>query len=303
VNDDTIKSACHPAIAVFDDTIVLVAWDNFMGPGFSIGVHFARSTDGGTTFGPSVLLNDTSGGESLNIFCPGIGVDSSGKVYVLYCNNPYPGGGFRLAVSEDTGRTFLHEESVRFGGLPTSLWVLPDGRLFAAWDVTREVCVTYRPSRGDTFYEWVSPVHGGGTFRSNPTVTANDEGRAFVAWQDSRNGGYSDIYAAAGDMTAIGEQSEPRQLRPVCRITPSPSRGPARIEFKLKMPGRAKLGVYDITGTQIRGLADSQLEAGTHQFSWDGRGMHGEEVPSGIYFVRLVAPDTDTSLKLQFFRN
>jgi hypothetical protein len=118
-----------------------------------------------------------------------------------------------------------------------------------------------------------------------------------------RNGGYFDIYVAAGDMAAISEQAKIRPMVPACRITPNPSRGPARIELVLKVPGGVRLGAYDMAGREIAELASRRFEAGTHVITWNGRDESGEEAPSGVYFVRLETSEANTNVKLQYIKN
>jgi len=302
VSDDSIRSAANPVVAVFDDTIVLVAWDNDLSLGYGIGVHFARSTDGGATFGPSILLNDTAGGDSLNIYYPSVGTDSVGRVYVVYYNGQYPQFGLRLAVSEDTGRTFLHERAIRFGGWPTSLCVLPDGQLFVAFGAggTSDIGFTYSPNRGDTFLPWVSPVHGGGSFLTYPTVAANRAGQAFIAWEDSRNGGYADVYFAAGTMSAISERAEIGKTAAEFRVLSNPSRAPVRI---VGPPGRSsplQMQVFDLTGRLVKELSSQPTAGDMGVTSWDGMDAAGRAVQSGIYFVRIRASDGVRALKVHY---
>ena len=45
--------------------------------------------------------------------------------------------------------------------------------------------------------------------------------------------------------------------------------------------------LYDVAGRVVRSWAVENFPAGTHRLTWDGRNQHGDEVPSGIYLLRL----------------
>jgi flagellar hook assembly protein FlgD len=51
--------------------------------------------------------------------------------------------------------------------------------------------------------------------------------------------------------------------------------------------GRVRLAVYDLSGRLVAKLADENRERGKHGAVWNGRSAAGEEVPSGVYFLRL----------------
>lgn len=70
---------------------------------------------------------------------------------------------------------------------------------------------------------------------------------------------------------------------------PNPSRGSTELEFMLAQPGHARLSVHDVQGRRVGLLADGSFTAGLHRATWDGRRVDGGRVPSGVYFVDLVA--------------
>ena len=73
--------------------------------------------------------------------------------------------------------------------------------------------------------------------------------------------------------------------RPV--LSPNPTLGPVRVRFALSLAGHTRVTVSDIMGRALRTLADSDLAAGTHDFSWDGRNDQGFKTPAGLYFIRV----------------
>ncbi|MGH7724663.1 MAG: zinc-dependent metalloprotease family protein [Candidatus Eiseniibacteriota bacterium] len=68
-------------------------------------------------------------------------------------------------------------------------------------------------------------------------------------------------------------------------VSPSPARGPLRVDFALPVPGRARLSVVDVRGRTVAVLLDGVRAAGRHQTTWSGEGAAGRA--PGLYFVRL----------------
>lgn len=61
------------------------------------------------------------------------------------------------------------------------------------------------------------------------------------------------------------------------------------ITFAPPTDSKLRLGVYDLSGSLVRTLVNSQVAAGVKTVTWDGRSDAGEMVSSGIYFYRLEA--------------
>jgi flagellar hook assembly protein FlgD len=51
--------------------------------------------------------------------------------------------------------------------------------------------------------------------------------------------------------------------------------------------GSANVVVFDLAGRRVRTLFDGALEAGTHEWRWDGRDGAGRRVPGGVYLCRI----------------
>jgi hypothetical protein len=64
--------------------------------------------------------------------------------------------------------------------------------------------------------------------------------------------------------------------------------GGAAIEFGLKQSTRVTLRIYDVSGRLVRELIHGTFDANSnHKRMWDGRGVSGEPVSVGVYFVHL----------------
>lgn len=84
---------------------------------------------------------------------------------------------------------------------------------------------------------------------------------------------------------------------------PNPVRDAARIRFGLPASGAVNLEAFSLDGRRVRGfLRGSNMVAGFHQVSWDGRDDNGHELPAGIYLVRLASGGRTETRKLTWMR-
>jgi PKD repeat protein len=68
-------------------------------------------------------------------------------------------------------------------------------------------------------------------------------------------------------------------------VSPNPLNPIATLTFSMARPGSAQVGLYNLSGRLVRTLLpQSFLGAGYHDLTIDGRGDHGEKLPSGVYF-------------------
>jgi hypothetical protein len=63
--------------------------------------------------------------------------------------------------------------------------------------------------------------------------------------------------------------------------------GMARIHFGLKAKDLVQIRVFDVTGRQVRMLADREFQAGEHDLVWDGTDNNGRPVARGVYFTQV----------------
>jgi len=79
---------------------------------------------------------------------------------------------------------------------------------------------------------------------------------------------------------------------------PNPSASSFRLSFSLPASGRTRLTIHDARGARIRLVADQDLSAGPHDYTWDGVDDRGHRVARGLYFARLEAPGANLSRRL-----
>lgn len=80
-------------------------------------------------------------------------------------------------------------------------------------------------------------------------------------------------------------------------VYPNPSYATSNIRFSLEKAAPVSLNVYNIRGQKIRNLKDEKLTSGDYNIAWDGKDSNGRLCSSGVYFYRLEAGNTKSSLK------
>jgi hypothetical protein len=83
--------------------------------------------------------------------------------------------------------------------------------------------------------------------------------------------------------TAVGDKQKMPEL-PLLNSFPNPFNPTATLQFSLPRATNAILDVYNINGQKIRRLRSGVLQAGDHEFVFNGDGL-----ASGIYLVSLQA--------------
>jgi hypothetical protein len=79
---------------------------------------------------------------------------------------------------------------------------------------------------------------------------------------------------------------------------PNPFNSQTVISFQIKSATKVKLEVYNILGNKIHTLVDEFKSAGYYSESWDGKDDNGFQVPTGIYFYRLITDNYTQTKKL-----
>ena len=63
------------------------------------------------------------------------------------------------------------------------------------------------------------------------------------------------------------------------------------------------LAVYDVLGREVQNIYRGEKDAGYYVLSWNGKDNFGRDVPSGVYFARLVLSNgTNLSRKMMLLR-
>lgn len=78
---------------------------------------------------------------------------------------------------------------------------------------------------------------------------------------------------------------------------PNPFNATANIVFSLNESSNARIGIYDCLGRRLDTLLDNFLSAGNYSVK-----LHAGEMPSGIYFVKLVTDSGSRSIKINLIK-
>ncbi len=85
----------------------------------------------------------------------------------------------------------------------------------------------------------------------------------------------------------------------LCQNAPNPFNPTTTINYAVgREDARVHLAVYDIAGRLVSVLADGPTTAGDHMVVWNGKDSHGNQVSSGVYFVRAVIDGWEASRKM-----
>ncbi len=72
---------------------------------------------------------------------------------------------------------------------------------------------------------------------------------------------------------------------------PTPFHERAQLSFELERGGFVQLDIYDVGGRLVRRLLAEYRPAGRHDLEWNGRDEQGNQLETGVYFLRLDTPE------------
>lgn len=215
VNDSAeVISQRNSAIAVDSSgQHVYVVWEDNRCLVYDRDVYLSHSSDGGLSFLPAVRVNDDSG--YTRQWFPVVACDDSGQnVYVAWQDfrDTLYGANVYFARSTDYGQTF--EENYCVNDTTTTgsskqgnpSIISKDGIIHLAWRDERDDYTIYhnKSTDGGVSFGIDTRVReygltGAGMY---PSITADDSGRVYVVWYDSRNfstQGYDIYFAFSAD--------------------------------------------------------------------------------------------------------
>ena len=69
---------------------------------------------------------------------------------------------------------------------------------------------------------------------------------------------------------------------------PNPFNSGTTIEYNLQSESEVKINIYNIRGQVINRYSVKNNSAGVHNIKWDGKSLEGVDMPSGVYFYRVI---------------
>jgi FlgD Ig-like domain len=79
---------------------------------------------------------------------------------------------------------------------------------------------------------------------------------------------------------------------------PNPFNPTTTIRFALPEAALVRLSVYDMLGREVARVFDSELPAGRHEATWNGRTDAGTTVSSGAYLLRMSAGEFSATMRM-----
>lgn len=175
----------------------------------------------------------------------------------------------------------VHDFSVGYGSapLPPGSAVLLSTLQVLVWDMTVEdVAISLLPHSTPTIpglMAWTPGTEG-----SDPVPMVITAGTTEVAWIHLRDG-----------MSGTADRDLPPATRLLNNV-PNPFNPQTEIRFELAEASPVRIVIYDLTGRRVKVLTEDAWPAGLNSQIWDGRDGQGRRVPSGAYYVRMVAGNT-----------
>ena len=296
----------EPRVAIDGSGGALITWAQWNGGTRNIHVHHVLASgafDPAWPSGGRVLLSDFYDQSS-----PAILSDGAGGALVCWDD--------QLGVG---GRDIYAHHVLATGAVdpawpPSGLAVCPDsayamhprmvsdgaGGAIITWhdlnDAEADIYAQHVMSTGAVDPAW--PTDGraictAGRRQITPTIVADGEGGAVLAWHDGRNGAKDDnvdIYAqgvkANGQLgeAPVGVPNETGLGLALEPPSPNPNRsGAMLVRFTLPTDAAASLELFDVTGRRVVSREVGSLGAGPHAIDLTADRRPG----AGIYFVRL----------------
>ena len=175
-------------------------------------------------------------------------------------------------------------------------WRRTDGNgnpivILANWSNTDYPVYTIGMPQGGTWVELVNSQdtrYGGSGPSNSGSLVAN--GGAYDGFTQSitlKVPKMAFIVLAPMSFVGVESQSTPASHVALAAPWPNPTHATSALSFTLPTRGAVRLSIHDVTGREVRVVADGTYEAGGHLLSWDGRDAAGHASAPGLYFVHL----------------
>lgn len=222
-------------------------------------------------------------------------VPNEGSEFERYLNSPVLGnvdGDPRPEIIVSAGNDKLF--AVGYDGLlRPGFPVTTAGPVFgspAVWDVNADGAV-------DIAVQSTAPTLEVFTFPDVPFDPAEHPWPMFR--HDSRKTGA----LGAPAVVSLGEAAVPPAASIAGAPWPNPFSPAVRLPIRIGAGGaRVVVTVFDVSGREVRRLADGTFPAGRHDIQWDGRSAAGRRLAGGIYFARIAIGERVVNVKLTMLR-
>lgn len=111
--------------------------------------------------------------------------------------------------------------------------------------------------------------------------------RCHVASSDSIS--YDAIWEVRSG-TQVQDAVSPTLNALVLQVSPNPFLGNLAINCELKRDQQISLEVYNLKGQKVKSLYSAFHKAGDLSLNWDGKSGDGQELPAGVYLLKMQSP-------------
>ncbi len=74
---------------------------------------------------------------------------------------------------------------------------------------------------------------------------------------------------------------------------PNPFNPTTTIKYASPLESHVAMDIYNVLGQHVRTLINGDVVAGIHSIDWNGTGNSGQQLASGVYFLRMSAAGTN----------
>jgi flagellar hook assembly protein FlgD len=68
---------------------------------------------------------------------------------------------------------------------------------------------------------------------------------------------------------------------------PNPFSSSTNISFSLPQSQKVSVQIFDVSGRLVKIIANTQMEAGIHQLTWNATDENGTAVAKGMYYLKI----------------
>ncbi len=111
------------------------------------------------------------------------------------------------------------------------------------------------------------------------------------------------ILAVPDTETGVGDLPAVPDVLALHQNVPNPFNPYTVIRYDVPAGGASvRIAVYDVGGRLVAMLVDGYEPEGSREVAWDGRGISGAQVATGVYFCRMSAGEFTSSMKMVLLR-
>jgi len=312
---------------------VIVAWYS----GFPLGIYADISHDQGLTFGTdSLVVPINTGSTEINggiLVFPFPALASDVKLTSPYLGNIYMV--FMDFNSADMDIFFTRSENTA-GSWTTPIRINDDPQFngadqFHPWISVDEIGTIHvifydrRLDNNNYLFDlyYTKSEDGGDTWSANERITtvSSDPSQAATAgligeyiglsawqgevqmvWTDTRNGN-QDVFSARLTVTEVvdNETPIPKNLR-LGSPYPNPFNSAVQLVFYASAEEYVELDVIDLMGRKVADIYKGISRVGENRYTWNGVDLDGNDISSGVYFIRLNGQDKMETRKAVLLR-